>query len=119
MTRLGWLKHAFAVDASTDEAVSDETSALLDRVVDEVKRRRLELPALMVLEMSRPLNNLSAQVLHFFHPIASCLFRPHDLRLWAAFLERSDSVNVLIARLEKSPRDQSVSPSSSSPERPV
>lgn len=101
MTRLGWLRHAFAVDTTQGEAVCAQTSALLDLLVHEVKRRRLEVPALMFLEMSRPLNRLSAATLSFFQPLASCLFSSRDLSLWVAYLERSDAIDGLILRLER------------------
>ncbi len=119
MTKLGWLKHAFAVDTTDGEPISPEMSALLDRVADEVKRRRLDLPAQMFLEMSRPLNRISAQVLHFFHPIASCLFSGRDLQLWAEFLERRDAIDELIARLDKNSADLADEVRSSSSEHEV
>ncbi len=104
MTPLSWLKNAFALDASPGSEVSPEVDALLNRLICEVMRRKLEVPALMLLEMGRPLGNLSAQVLHFVQPIAGCLFNANELQFWASFLERSDALKLLADRLESQAR---------------
>ena len=65
--RAAWrqrLRHAFAVEPSGDASLSPESQALADHLADRVSRRGLGVPAVMLLEMSRPLNYLAAQALH-------------------------------------------------------
>jgi hypothetical protein len=73
---------------------------LIDRVCGEVVRRRLSAPALLVLEMSRPLNYLSAQVLHFFHPFLTVLVDAAGYEQFTRFLERRGSMDYLAGRIE-------------------
>src|SRR5262245_23668031 len=58
-----WLKHAFAIDRSFSP--TDEELQLAERLCREIIRRQLVVPALAFLEMSRPLNSLGAQAVHF------------------------------------------------------
>lgn len=96
---IGWLKHAFAIESAF--APSDEERALADRLCREIIRRKLTVPALAFLEMSRPLNSLGAQALHFFTPLLSAVMEPEQVRRFAEFLDRRGSIDWLCRRLEE------------------
>ncbi len=96
----GW-RHAFAVDAPTEFQPSDQQRQVADRICRELVRRRLTTPALMFLEMSRPLNFLGSQLLHFLSPVLSGLTQSHGHRHLAAFLEHRGSVDYLCRRIEE------------------
>ena len=66
--RFAWLKHAFAVDPPGPAQPTQAQALIVERVCREVVKRQLTTPAIMALEMARPLNHLSAQVLTFFQP---------------------------------------------------
>jgi hypothetical protein len=97
---LAWLKHAFAVDAEGPAEPTAEQRDAVERVCREIVRRHLTMPALAFLEMSRPLNYLGAQALHFFAPFVSVLTDSQGHRHFAAFLEQRGSVEFLCRRLE-------------------
>ncbi len=99
-TGRGW-RHAFAVDTVTSFEPSDEERQLVDRICRELVRRRLATPALMFLEMSRPLNFLGSQLLHFLSPLLSGLTQSRGHRHLAAFLEHRGSVDYLCRRIEE------------------
>lgn len=94
------LRNAFAVDPPGPAEPSEEERPLIDRICREVVRRGMATPALLALEMSRPLNYLSAQAMHFFQPFATVLVRPGDWERFAAFLERRGSIEHLLSRIE-------------------
>ena len=96
-----WLKHAFAVDPPGPAEPTPEQQAAVDKVCAEIVRRHLTTPALLFLEMSRPLNFLGAQALHFFAPFVSVLTDAEGHRHFAAFLERRGSVDYLCRRMEE------------------
>jgi hypothetical protein len=96
-----FLRNAFALDDGKPCEPSDDERAVLDRVVDEVVRRRLSTPAIAFLEMSRPLNVVGAAAIHFFTPIAAVLANPLQLRRFADFLERRGSVDYLCRMIER------------------
>lgn len=94
------LRHAFAVDAPGPAEPNDAQRPVVDRLCKEVVRRHLTTPALIFLEMSRPLNYLSAQAMHFFQPIVEVLFDTVSYAHFAAFLEQRGSVEYICRRIE-------------------
>ncbi len=95
-----WLKHAFAVEPEGPAEPTDAERAIADRICREVVRRRMATPALMFLEMCRPLNYLGSQAMHFFGPIATVLVDKEGYCTFAAFLERRGSMDYLCHKIE-------------------
>jgi hypothetical protein len=95
-----WLKHAFAVDPPGPAVPNDVQRRIIERLCGEVVRRQLTVPALLMLEMSRPLNSFSAQALHFFQPIATAVVSTTDYHQFALFLEQRGSIEYVIQRIE-------------------
>ncbi|RLS40749.1 MAG: hypothetical protein DWH81_06815 [Planctomycetota bacterium] len=117
---MNWLKHAFDT-SGPDEPPSAAQLELADKLCHEVVRRGLAIPALVFLEMSRPLNRLSSQAIHFLAPMLG-MFRLDANRkddsasdnpaetspekpdatheILAQFLERPDSVEYLCQRID-------------------
>lgn len=94
------LKHAFAVEDAEDFSPTERERIAAAKICAEVVRRRMTLPATMLLEMSRPLNYLGAQALHFFTPFASVLVDAKSWEDFASFVERRGSVEYLIRTIE-------------------
>lgn len=107
MRSLEWLRHAFAVETAEAVEPTDEQRAIIDRVCRAIVRRRLTTPAILYLEMSRPLGFLTAQAIHFFSPIIGALTDAQGHRHFAAFLEQRGAVDYLLERLEEIDRDSS------------
>ncbi|NQT40052.1 MAG: hypothetical protein HQ581_21345 [Planctomycetes bacterium] len=107
-----WFRHAFAVNSDPSGEPTEGQRAVADRVCRAVVRRRMATPALMLLEMCRPLNYLSAQLMHFFGPVATVLLDRRAYGEFAAFLERRSSVDYLCRRIEalEAEADQPASP---------
>lgn len=73
---------------------------LVEKLCVEVVRRRLTMPAQLMLEMCRPLNYVSAQLLHFFQPIAGIVANTDECEAFAKFLEQRGSIEYISLRLE-------------------
>jgi hypothetical protein len=101
-----WLKHAFAVDPPEPLEPNEAQRALVDRLCREITRRRLTAPALFMLEMSRPLNYVSAQFLHFVQPILQIVTDTTGAQQLAEFLERRGSIDYVCRRLESMEGDE-------------
>lgn len=114
------LRHAFAVDPPGPAEPTPEERPVVEALVREVVRRRMEAPAMMFLEMSRPLNYVASQTLSFFMPMLSAIGDARGASLLAAFLERRGSIDWLLQRLEESggepPGSNSNGPSSNTDE---
>lgn len=94
-----WLRNAFAIER--DFSPTEEELQLAERLCREIVRREIVLPALTLLEMSRPLNSVGAQAIHFFTPMLSTIFDPQQCRRMAEFLDRRGSIDWLCQRLEE------------------
>jgi hypothetical protein len=82
------------------DAFLPEELALLDRVAARIVELHLEVPALLTLEGARPLNVLAGQALYFFEPIVSAFLRIRDYRQFARLIERRETVDHLLERIE-------------------
>ena len=80
--------------------VNEAQSAIIDKVCREVVRRGVTTPALMALQMSRPLNFVGSQAMHFFQPMLAVLVDTGGYREFADFLERRGSMEYFCRRLE-------------------
>jgi hypothetical protein len=95
------LRHAFAVEKPGAVEPTDAQRRVVERVVAEVRRRGLTTPAIVFLEMSRPLNYVSAQAMHFFQPIVAAILDTAAYDHFTEFLEHRGSIEYLVARLEE------------------
>ena len=96
-----WLKHAFAVEPPGPAEPTEAERPVVERVCHEIVRRGMTTPALLVLEMSRPLNFVGAQALHFLAPIVSALTDAEGHKHFAAFLEHRGSIEYMCRRIEE------------------
>ncbi len=111
-----WLKHAFAVDPPGPAEPTDLQKQAIDRVVQEIVRRGLATPTLMALEMSRPLNYVGAQALHFFSPFVSVFASTTGYHHFSTFLEHRGAISYIADAIEASVQTEA---ESSPGEQPV
>jgi hypothetical protein len=96
-----------AVAESAPEAGTDprrptpEDEALLDRIAAAVVRWGMEVPAIFLLESAKPLSFVGGQFLHFLSPIVHSVADAKDLDRLAILLERRETVEELILRIER------------------
>ena len=94
------MRHAFAVEKMEEIDPTEYQKQVVDKVCRAVVRRRMTVPALMALEMSRPLNFLASQVIHFFRPIIAVVLDTAGIEAFANFLEHRGSVEYLARRID-------------------
>uniref|UniRef100_A0A7C2K0V6 Uncharacterized protein n=1 Tax=Schlesneria paludicola TaxID=360056 RepID=A0A7C2K0V6_9PLAN len=95
-----WLKHAFAIERAERFAPTDAERALADRLAGELARRRLTLPALVLLESLRPLGSITAQAIWFSYPWFAALMDASGLKVLGQMLERPGGADWLIDQLQ-------------------
>lgn len=105
--RLGWrttLRQAFAVDPSGPAEPTPEQREAVEWLCRKLAKRGLSTPALMLLEMSRPLNAVASAGMQAMQPavwaIASGATTAHYEHL-AAYLERRGSIEWMSKRVEE------------------
>jgi hypothetical protein len=97
---MNWLKHAFALDDGLPAEPTTDQRQAIDRILSEILRRHLDVPAGMLLEACRPLNYVGAQALRFFSPLMQAVLGLQGQTDFAEFLEKRKSVDYLLTRLE-------------------
>lgn len=98
---LKWFKHAFAVDKPGPAEPTPQQKEVVDKICLQIIKRHLTTPALAFLEMSRPLNFIGSQTMHFFAPFLSALTESQDHRHFAQFLEQRGSIDYICQRIEE------------------
>ena len=83
---------------------------LIDRLARRTADLGLTAPAILFLEMNKPLAFLGAQLLLVAQPFLSIGFSDADVRDFAAIIEERGGVEELIERLESIKTDQTASP---------
>lgn len=108
---MNWLKHAFALSDGQPAEPSASQREAVDRILQEVVRRRMTVPAVMLLETCRPLNYVGSQLLVFFSPMMKIALGTQAQDDFARFLEQRGSIDYLLDRLEFFSQKQSNSES--------
>jgi len=115
---MNWLKHAFALsDGRPAEPTASQRDAV-DRILKQVVKRRMTVPAVMLLETCRPLNYVGSQLLVFFSPLMKIALGTRAQDDFARFLEERGSIDYLLDRLEFFAQENPESAAESSSEPP-
>lgn len=93
------LQQAFSLERY-QEPLTEQERRLLERIAAAIVRRRLETPALFILESAKPLNYLGSQAMAFFEPVVRGLFAATDYGRVRRILERRQSVEFLLQEIE-------------------
>jgi hypothetical protein len=80
--------------------LSAEEEELVGRVAAAVVRRQMAVPAVLLLESTKPLAFLGGQALHFLAPMVTAFVDLRELRALAGLLEDRDKVEALLRRIE-------------------
>lgn len=78
----------------------EETARLIDRAVEQIKKRRLEVPAILFLEMHKPLAGIAGHAAVAFSPFLMPLFGFKNVDDYSQFLSKRENIEMLIRRLE-------------------
>ena len=95
-----WLRHAFAVESSESFAPTVAERELVERIAAEIAQRGMTLPAVVMLESSRPLGGLGGQALRFVEPWFAAVTNAAGLKVLADLLERPGGVEFVVATLQ-------------------
>lgn len=93
------------------ELTDSEVEELLDRAASEVAKRRLQTPAILFLEMHKPLAYLGSQAAVAFSPFIIPFFGFKAVDQWSQIAAKRERVERLIEKIEATnlgdPKEQS------------
>ena len=75
-------------------------------MAERVVALRMTVPAILTLESFKPLSFVGSQALYFFEPMVRAFFAVPDYERFAALVERRDSLEALLVKIEQ--RDEAV-----------
>ncbi len=87
----------------TEEVTDERTDELIAKAAHEIRKRRMEAPAILFLEMNRPLANIAAQGSIVFSPFLVPLIGFQNLDDYSQVFSKRENVERLIQMLEKKP----------------
>ncbi|MDA0831817.1 MAG: hypothetical protein O2955_12790 [Planctomycetota bacterium] len=112
---MGWWQSAFAVRPSQPWIPTADEEALVDRIAEAIVRREMTAPALIGLEMCRPLNYVGSQSLHVLMPIMSPFVDAATTTLLAQLLEHREAIELICERINRCESDQNRTANDSKP----
>jgi len=83
-----------------DELTEEEENTLLDGLEKEIRKRKLEVPAIMFFEMHKPLATLAGNLALATSPFLVPIIGYKNVNDYSRLLSKKDNVEKLILRLE-------------------
>jgi hypothetical protein len=83
------------------EITPEERDKILERIAGEVTRRRMEVPAILALELHRPLAFVGSQTLVVLTPMLAPAFGLKNMQTAARLLEDRANIDRLLERIEE------------------
>jgi hypothetical protein len=102
-------------DAGRASGLSPEEKAIVSRLAAGVARRGMAVPAILALEMHRPLSWVASQAMHMLAPIVTMILPAREWRIVARMLERREAIEDVIVAIEEA---EAHAPRSGAPARP-
>jgi len=96
----GW-KHAFHIDDPDSINPTETQKKAIDKLCRGIIRRGLITPAIIGVEMGRPMNYIGSQTMHFFTPLIAAFVPTESWKAMAEFLEHRGSVDWIRNRIEE------------------
>ena len=90
---------------STD-LTDEETVALILKAANEIVRRRLQTPAILFLEMNKPLANVGANTALVFAPFAVPFFGFDFVNDYSRLFSKRENIEKLLLKLEELSKPQ-------------
>lgn len=90
---------------------NEERDQWLDRMAQEISRRRLEAPAAFALELHRPLAFLGSQALLVAMPFFAGLVGPANVQKFSQLMEDRRNIDRLLDRIELLAAERNHAPS--------
>ncbi len=83
------------------QKITEDERQLVDKIADNISRRRLSVPAILFLEMTKPLSFIGSSLVAFFEPVIQSIVPFQDIESFRKFIEDRENVEYLIQEIEK------------------
>ena len=86
-----------------DELTEQETEELVSHLAKQIRRRKLEAPAILFLESHKPISRLAGSALVVFSPFIAPFVGFQNVNNYSRLLMEPANVEKLILKLEEEP----------------
>ncbi len=83
------------------QRITEEERELVDRIAQKIYERRMSVPAILFLEMSKPLCFVGSSLIAFLEPVLQSIIPYRDVEKFRSFIEKRENVEYLIEQIEK------------------
>lgn len=83
-----------------EDMSAEEADGKLRKIAYEIRKRRLEVPAILLFESHKPLSYIGGQATFFFAPFLVPILGYQTVQDYARLLNRRDSIERLLQYLE-------------------
>jgi hypothetical protein len=84
-----------------DELSDEERDAILERIAQGIVQRGMSAPAVLFLEVNKPLSFLASQSLIVLTPFLAPFVGIDNVHRYSRLLEKRENVEMLIERIEQ------------------
>ena len=84
----------------TEDLTEQETVVLLAKLEDQIRKRKLEAPAILFLEMNKPISRLAGSAMIVFTPFLAPFVGLDNVHNYSRLLMDRENVEKLVCRLE-------------------
>ena len=85
-----------------EDLTPEQEEVLLDKIENEIVKRKLQVPAIMFFEMNKPLANIAGHFALATSPFLVPIIGYQNVNDYSQLLSKRDNVEKLIVRLEQS-----------------
>lgn len=79
---------------------AQERDRIIDKAAQMIVKRGLTTPALLFIELAKPINFLGSQLLVALDPFVSAVLTSGDYRKFSILMEEDENVELLLQRIE-------------------
>lgn len=90
-------------DLWTEEPSEEEVEEVIAKVADKIKKRRLEVPAVIALEMHKPLAYVGSHAALGMSPFLVPLFGFDAVNTYSRVFSKRENVERLLRKIEETP----------------
>jgi hypothetical protein len=94
----------------TEDLTEQETERLLATLEEQIRRRKLEVPAMVMLEMNMPISRILGNAMIVFTPFVAPFVGVENVHNYSRLLMERKNVERLIERLEAEPKQEVETP---------
>ena len=93
-------------DLWKDELTDDERDSLIEKAATEIEKRKLEAPAILFLEMHKPLAYVGSQAGLAFAPFIAPMLGFDFVNNYSRLFAERENVERLLERIEAGPKPE-------------